>query len=204
MTLLCARWDRRSVNDAGRGHGAGRLVGCCWSPSVSGNDAWSSPRSGAAQQGHALSGRPAERRGDRAGDEACWRSRPRFAVARADRGDVARRPAHRRGAGADRGDLDPGRGAILVRHGKGGKRREVGMDHWGWERLRPWLAYRVGAAGRPALLRHRRSPPRAAPDDDGVAPSCGAPRRSPGYGAASRCISFATLTPSRWRAKVCR
>ena len=28
-------------------------------------------------------------------------------------------------------DLDPGRGAILVRRGKGGKRREVGMDAWG-------------------------------------------------------------------------
>jgi integrase/recombinase XerD len=30
-----------------------------------------------------------------------------------------------------------------VRHGKGDKRREVGMDQWGWELLRPWLAYRV-------------------------------------------------------------
>jgi site-specific recombinase XerC len=40
-------------------------------------------------------------------------------------------------------DLDPDRGAILVRHGKGNKRREVGMDQWGWELLRPWLAYRV-------------------------------------------------------------
>jgi site-specific recombinase XerD len=40
-------------------------------------------------------------------------------------------------------DLDEVRGAILVRHGKGNKRREVGMDQWGWELLRPWLAYRV-------------------------------------------------------------
>jgi site-specific recombinase XerD len=40
-------------------------------------------------------------------------------------------------------DLDLGRGAILVRHGKGDKRREVGMDQWGWELLRPWLVYRV-------------------------------------------------------------
>jgi len=30
------------------------------------------------------------------------------------------------------GDLEPGRGAMLVRHGKGGRRREVGMDDWGW------------------------------------------------------------------------
>ena len=40
-------------------------------------------------------------------------------------------------------DLDPGRGAILVRHGKGGKRREVGMDQWGWEQLGPWLSLRL-------------------------------------------------------------
>jgi site-specific recombinase XerD len=36
-------------------------------------------------------------------------------------------------------DLDPRRGSVLVRHGKGGRRREVGMDAWGWEQLRPWL-----------------------------------------------------------------
>jgi site-specific recombinase XerD len=29
------------------------------------------------------------------------------------------------------GDLDHGRGALLVRRGKGGRRREVGMDAWG-------------------------------------------------------------------------
>jgi integrase len=40
-------------------------------------------------------------------------------------------------------DLDLDRGAVLVRHGKGDKRREVGMDAWGWELLRPWVAYRV-------------------------------------------------------------
>ena len=41
------------------------------------------------------------------------------------------------------GDLDPARGALLVRRGKGGKRREVGMDEWGWEHLRPWLELRA-------------------------------------------------------------
>jgi integrase len=34
-------------------------------------------------------------------------------------------------------DLDARLGAILVRHGKGGRRREVCMDSWGWEYLRP-------------------------------------------------------------------
>jgi hypothetical protein len=40
-------------------------------------------------------------------------------------------------------DLDHRRGSVLVRSGKGGRRREVGMDEWGWEQLRPWLGARV-------------------------------------------------------------
>jgi site-specific recombinase XerC len=36
-------------------------------------------------------------------------------------------------------DLDRSRGAVLVRRGKGGKRREVGMDRWAWQQLDPWL-----------------------------------------------------------------
>jgi integrase len=34
-------------------------------------------------------------------------------------------------------DLDERAGALLVRRGKGGKRRQVGMDDWGWDQLRP-------------------------------------------------------------------
>jgi DNA-binding transcriptional MerR regulator len=40
-------------------------------------------------------------------------------------------------------DLDPRRGSLLVRNGKGGRRREIGMDAWGWEQLHPWLAARL-------------------------------------------------------------
>jgi integrase len=40
-------------------------------------------------------------------------------------------------------DLDPERGALLVRSGKGGRRREIGMDPWGFEQLRPWLEFRL-------------------------------------------------------------
>jgi site-specific recombinase XerD len=40
-------------------------------------------------------------------------------------------------------DLDHRRGSVLVRSGKGGRRREVGMDEWGWEHLRPWIAARA-------------------------------------------------------------
>jgi site-specific recombinase XerD len=48
-------------------------------------------------------------------------------------------------------DLDPRLGAILVRHGKGGRRREVGMDSWGWEYLRPWLELRTRMPVGPLL-----------------------------------------------------
>jgi integrase len=48
-------------------------------------------------------------------------------------------------------DLDARRGSMLLRHGKGGRRREVGMDEWGWEQLRPCAALgRSGTGGRPS------------------------------------------------------
>jgi len=40
-------------------------------------------------------------------------------------------------------DLDERRGSILIRHGKNDRRREVGMDAWGWTALGPWLAERA-------------------------------------------------------------
>jgi integrase len=39
-------------------------------------------------------------------------------------------------------DLDPRRGSVLVRRGKDGRRREIGMDVWGFEHIRPWLEAR--------------------------------------------------------------
>ena len=63
-------------------------------------------------------------------------------------------------------DLDADRGAVMVRAGKGGRRREVGMDRWAFEQLRPWLELRTklpvgcvlhgptrGAPCAPALIR---------------------------------------------------
>jgi len=40
-------------------------------------------------------------------------------------------------------DLDHRRGSLLVRRGKGGRHREVGMDEWAWEQLQPWLTSRL-------------------------------------------------------------
>ncbi len=40
-------------------------------------------------------------------------------------------------------DLDRRRGSILVRRGKGGRPREIGMDDWGWQELESWLVARV-------------------------------------------------------------
>jgi site-specific recombinase XerD len=48
-------------------------------------------------------------------------------------------------------DLDPRRGSLLVRRGKGGRRREVGMDDWAWEHVQPWLAARVDLSVGPLL-----------------------------------------------------
>ena len=40
-------------------------------------------------------------------------------------------------------DLEERRGSILVRHGKNDRRRQVGMDAWGWTALGPWLSERA-------------------------------------------------------------
>jgi site-specific recombinase XerD len=40
-------------------------------------------------------------------------------------------------------DIDERRGSLLIRHGKGEKRREAGMDQFGFEQLAVLLAHRV-------------------------------------------------------------
>ncbi len=46
-------------------------------------------------------------------------------------------------------DVDPRLGSLLIRHGKGDRRREVGMDDWGFEHLARWREHRVASHGRP-------------------------------------------------------
>jgi site-specific recombinase XerD len=40
-------------------------------------------------------------------------------------------------------DLDRSQGAVLIQRGKGGRRREVGMDRWAWQQLQQWLEIRA-------------------------------------------------------------
>jgi integrase len=58
-------------------------------------------------------------------------------------------------------DIHQRRGSLPVRRGKGGRRREVGMDEWAWELLRPLAHGAGGAAARAAVLHHRRRDTRA-------------------------------------------
>ena len=57
-------------------------------------------------------------------------------------------------------DLDPRRGSLLVRRGKGGRRREVGMDDWAWEQLDA-LAARRGSSCRSGRCSASSTAPRA-------------------------------------------
>ncbi len=99
-------------------------------------------------------------------------------------------------------DLDPSRGSLVVRHGKGDKRREVGMDRWAWMHLDPWLRASPSAAGRPAC-----SASCAARPADGHARqlesalNCTTPPRPPGSGVGSRHTSSGMRMRWRCRAK---
>jgi len=93
-------------------------------------------------------------------------------------------------------DLDRRRGSVLVRHGNGGRRREVGMDEWGWVQLRPWLTARAEVPVGPLFCIIDGSPR----GDRGRALPCVAslgesPRRL-ASGAGTRRNSCATCTRS--------
>lgn len=101
-------------------------------------------------------------------------------------------------------DVDHRRGALLVRRGKGGRQREVGMDEWAREQLQLWTAVRVELPVGPLFA---SSTARRAGDLGRVRPHariCGGPLRWPACGGGSPRISCATRTLSRWRARVSR
>lgn len=101
-------------------------------------------------------------------------------------------------------DLDARRGSLLVRVGKGGRRREIGMDAWGFEQLRPWLQERLELPGGPLFCvidgptrgtpgrrlgsasSFAASQPRRASDGASHRTSCASPTRSNSPAKASR------------------
>jgi hypothetical protein len=86
-------------------------------------------------------------------------------------------------------DLDPKTGSVLVRSGKGGKRRMVGMDDWAWEHVARWTEHRVQLP-RPAVLRPRRTDPRARLVSYRRARRASPPRRA-GRGESEVCAASA-------------
>jgi hypothetical protein len=101
-------------------------------------------------------------------------------------------------------DLDPRRGSLLVRNGKGGRRREIGMDAWGWEQFRPGSplasSSRSGRCSASSTARPADGPGRALTR---ASNSVGSPPRRVSD-AASRRTSCATPTQSSSPAKASR
>jgi site-specific recombinase XerC len=101
-------------------------------------------------------------------------------------------------------DLDQRRGSILVRRGKGGRRREVGMDAWGWEQLRPWLAARAELPSGRCSASSMAAPAGGRGRPRRCAQSSVASRRGRECGVGSRRTSCATRTRSNSPARACR
>jgi site-specific recombinase XerC len=101
-------------------------------------------------------------------------------------------------------DLDSRRGSVLVRCGTGGRRREIGMDGWGFEHAQPWLEARQKMPVGPLFCvldgctRGARGP-RAPPAKRATFAQPG-----PASDDGSRRISSVTRTRSSSRARACR
>ena len=93
-------------------------------------------------------------------------------------------------------DLDRARGAVLIRRGKGGKRREVGMDRWAWEQLDPWIEIRRRTPDRGASLCDPRTDRRPAMGGVGRAETAASRSRRSGRSAPVRAAP-ATARPRR-------
>jgi integrase len=101
-------------------------------------------------------------------------------------------------------DLDHHRGSLLMRRGKGRRRREVGMDAWGWDQMQPWISVRINLPVGPLLASSTAPPAGDRGQAPPPAPSCAAPRRARAFAGASPRISLATPTRSRWLTRACR
>jgi integrase len=100
--------------------------------------------------------------------------------------------------------LDPRRGSLLVRCDKGGRRREVGMDDWGWQELQPWLERRLELPSARCSASSTERPVAGPRQPRPPARNSGEPLPRPAYVGASRHTNSATPTRSRWPAKASR
>jgi integrase len=101
-------------------------------------------------------------------------------------------------------DLDYRRGPLLVRRGKGGRRREVGMATWGWDELQSWLELRVGLPVGPMFCvlngrtrRRQWSSAAARADLRRTAVAAGVRRRFAPH-------QLRHAQPSKWLVRMCR
>jgi hypothetical protein len=101
-------------------------------------------------------------------------------------------------------DLDQQRGALLVRRGKGGRRREVGMDGWVGASCSPGSSCGSsnpsGRCSASSTVRHAVGTGRAPPHER----TCAEPPSRRGSGGASRPTSSGMPMPSSSPAKVSR
>jgi integrase len=100
-------------------------------------------------------------------------------------------------------DLDASRGAVLVRRGKGGRRREVEMDRWAWSQLESWLAVRRRLPVVRCGVWFAACPPVGTESRRRRARSWRAPQRRRVCGDGSRPISCVMPTRWRWRMREC-
>jgi integrase len=89
-------------------------------------------------------------------------------------------------------DIDERRGSLLVRHGKGDKRREAGMDQFGFEQLAAWLAHRAILPPGPCCASSTDQPAAAAGPRPLPAPNYVSSPSTPVSGAGSRPINMPT------------
>jgi hypothetical protein len=143
---------------------------------------------------------PADGRGDRRRHAPGRHRAPRSTDARADLlCSGAPGYASTKALAFSEADVDARSGAVLVRHGKGARRREVGMDD------RPESNSSTGWTSasncrRSAVLHPDRTDPRPRLVTGRRANDCATPRRSPACSDDSLRAGLVTPTPSSWRA----
>jgi hypothetical protein len=109
----------------GGSHVFSSVVGRCRPSPIPGDNARPSCRPGPTEQGPPVPGRSAHGRRDRRGHAPGRRHSSRPADARSDRCAVARGHSDHEALTLTETDLNERRGSLLIRHGKGDRRREV-------------------------------------------------------------------------------